>query len=82
MTFVHDTEAVHEALQRLDDLGPLADPDELKAAAAALPRGHRERRLVAGILDGMELYFFRGRWSDPQYRKGWDFGYLMRRPRR
>lgn len=79
MTCVHSTEALDEALYQLDNLGPLAEPRALQAAAAALPRGHRDRRLAAGILDGMDLHFYRGRWGDPHYREGWNFGCLLRR---
>lgn|GEM_PF-5094358 len=69
------------AVDALDALGPLADPRDLERAAAALPRRHPDRRVVAGILDGLKLHFWRGSWSDPHYRQGWDFGRSFRRHR-
>jgi len=69
------TDRVEEALDRLDDLGPFAERQELIEIMKALPRRHPTRRMLAGYLDGAKCHFMRGTWRDPAYHGGWMMGH-------
>ena len=71
-----------EALARLDALGPLAEPQEIAAAAATLPPRAPMRRFICGYLDGLACHWSRGTWSDHEYREGWFAGWDIQQARR
>jgi hypothetical protein len=74
----HADPRVQAALDRLDDLGPLADRADLIEVYKQLPRQHQMRRVLAGFLDGSRRQWARGSWDDSTYREGWHAGHALR----
>ena len=73
----HTDPRVQAALDRLDDLGPLADRADLIEVYKQLPRKHPMRRTLAGFLDGSRRQWARGDWEDTIYREGWHAGHAL-----